>query len=455
MRKLFYCGGGYPLLITVAALMDFRRIAAFAFNRFRDFGHAASLFEGVSYLLLAEWIYIIVAAWKLDWCEISVGKAERAFGLVVVLYALFGVVGTAHWPTMAVCFLLAARLMPYPNLRWLTLRLAAVACQNLSTRPELDPLHAISAYFDAWSVHHLLEAAGFANELHGTVLLTPNASFSLQIMPACATSSIVPAVLTAFLIFLLGRRPSTTSMRCGDCRHRRLFHSQHAQAVVNGAVGERRALLARRRGTSILSMLMCAIGYLTASAAASWDAAHSDINVTPGNRYAFAERLIWMAKIFQFLPLIFWALIAFGALYSLLETDFKPISVIVRSAATTVRILVHERKISAALLALFIGAPVIEIIVALGLKMQGQKLIVTGFAWQGLTAAAIAWIATQIHEVTLPLPARDKTAERRYRIFFVGRRRRGISDFGAALDRFVLDHPALRPYWTLWIGFLG
>ncbi|MCW2283834.1 exosortase/archaeosortase family protein [Rhodoblastus acidophilus] len=279
-QRVFVAGGGYPLLISFAALMDVRRTAAFALNRFYDFGQALSLVEGVNYLLLAEWIYIVSAAWKADWSAVKPGWVERGLGLFVTLVALFGVAAAAHWPTIAVCILIAARLSFQPNLRWLGFCLVAVAVQNLFVRPELDSIHGAFAHLDAWITHHFLAATGFANDLRGVVLQLQGANFAIEVQPACATSGIIPAVLIAFFIFTLGRRISASSLALG--------------AVV--AVGAcfvlnilRLSLMAQSEayahywhegeGTSILSLAMCVIAYWTASAVAHYDERRQDAQV--------------------------------------------------------------------------------------------------------------------------------------------------------------------------------
>jgi hypothetical protein len=123
-----------------------------------------------------------------------------------------------------------------------------------------------------------------------------------------------------------------------------------------------------------------------------------------------------MASFFQFLPLFFWAIVGFGGLYTLLETKTKPISVIFRSAGAAAQIIVRHPRIALALLALFIGTRLVEALIVFGLELRGQSLIYSGLAWQAVSAAAIAWIATHIHGLTLPPIARDEKATRRYRI---------------------------------------
>ncbi|MCW2283833.1 hypothetical protein M2323_004581 [Rhodoblastus acidophilus] len=123
-----------------------------------------------------------------------------------------------------------------------------------------------------------------------------------------------------------------------------------------------------------------------------------------------------MSKIFQFIPLFFWAAVGFGALYTLLETTAKPISVLLSSIGAVFRILTRHWKVAAALLVVFVGAPVVEVAVVFGLKLSGQALVLSGFLWQAVTAASIAWIATYIHDLTITLPQRDQRSMHRYRI---------------------------------------
>jgi hypothetical protein len=122
-----------------------------------------------------------------------------------------------------------------------------------------------------------------------------------------------------------------------------------------------------------------------------------------------------MAKIFQFLPLLFWAAFGFFLLYTLLETDFRPVGVILRSFAATLRIA-RRWKITLALFGLFGAAPIVAAVVLVVLKIHGQRAILAGMLWQAATAMTIAWIATHIHQHTLILPSRDASAQRRYRL---------------------------------------
>jgi len=122
-----------------------------------------------------------------------------------------------------------------------------------------------------------------------------------------------------------------------------------------------------------------------------------------------------MARFLQFLPLFFWAAFAFAALYTILETEFRPLHVLVASFVAALRILATHWRIAAALFAVFASAPMVEALAIGGLKLRGQSAALGGLAWQAITAAAIAWIATYIHELALPLPQRTPAATRRYR----------------------------------------
>jgi hypothetical protein len=126
-----------------------------------------------------------------------------------------------------------------------------------------------------------------------------------------------------------------------------------------------------------------------------------------------------MANFFQFLPLFFWAAFAFAALYTMLETEFRPLHVLAASFVAAVRILATHWRIAAALFAVFASAPIVEALAIIGLKLSGQPAALGGLAWQAITAAAIAWIATYIHGLALPLPKRTPAVSRRYRAISV------------------------------------
>jgi hypothetical protein len=126
-----------------------------------------------------------------------------------------------------------------------------------------------------------------------------------------------------------------------------------------------------------------------------------------------------MTSVLQFLPLFFWAAFAFAALYTMLETEFRPLHVLVASFVAAARILATHWRIAAALFAVFASAPIVEALAIVGLKLRGQPAALGGLAWQTITAAAIAWIATYIHGLALPLPVRTPAASLRYRAISV------------------------------------
>ena len=123
-----------------------------------------------------------------------------------------------------------------------------------------------------------------------------------------------------------------------------------------------------------------------------------------------------LPRALRFLPLFAWGTFAFGALYSLLETEFRPLPVLWSSLGVSIRILRKRWRISAALLALFIGAPILEAVAVRTLELRGGPLMLAALVWQAVTAAAIGWIATYIHGDALPLPERGTAALRRYRM---------------------------------------
>lgn len=128
------------------------------------------------------------------------------------------------------------------------------------------------------------------------------------------------------------------------------------------------------------------------------------------------EFLVFLPKFLRFLPLFVWAIFGFGVLYSLLESHFRPLAVLWASVLAGARIVTGHWRVAAALFALFLATPIVEAVALFALKLQGQPLLLTAFCWQGFTAAGIAWVATYIHGLTLPLPKRDVRQLRRYRV---------------------------------------
>ena len=128
------------------------------------------------------------------------------------------------------------------------------------------------------------------------------------------------------------------------------------------------------------------------------------------------EFFVFLPKFLRFLPLFVWAVFAFGVLYSLLESRFRPLAVLWASVLAGVRIVTEHRRVAGALFALFLATPIVEAVSLFVVKLEGQPLLLTAFVWQGFTAGAIAWIATYIHGLTLPLPHRNTRELRRYRV---------------------------------------
>ena len=123
-----------------------------------------------------------------------------------------------------------------------------------------------------------------------------------------------------------------------------------------------------------------------------------------------------MTRLLEFLPLVYWAVFAFAALYSVLETRFRPLGVIVASALAAAQILIGHWRIAAALIAVFAAEPIAHVVSLYGLKLRGQPLVLSALVFQAIAAALIAWIATFIHGYALKPPERTPAAARRYRI---------------------------------------
>ena len=264
-------GGGYPVLIALAALMDVRRTIASAVMAQGSEGQA--LYDGLDYMLLAEWLVILAATKDVDWSRIKAGACERLFGLAVVATGLFGVTPTSHWLTMAICCAIAARLFVEPSARRLSAVLVIVASQYVLSQGPFVAVHEVFAQADAWATHHLLTAADFANALDGTIVKLQGSSFAIVISPGCATTSILPRVGGAFLIFALCWRASVRSVVLG------LVVTLGACLVLNLL---RLSVMAMSPddyqywhnggGRPIVSVTMTAIAYLTAAAVVRRDA---------------------------------------------------------------------------------------------------------------------------------------------------------------------------------------
>jgi exosortase/archaeosortase family protein len=266
MRALAF-GGGYPALIVVAALMDFRR--AFAFALARQAENGTSLFEGLDYLLLAEWVCIVAAARKADWGAVDASRLERALGLALAAYGLFGVCGCSHWMTMAACGLIATKLASRPGARWLGAAIAIVGGQYVFGWPLFASWRAPFAQIDARAVHQLLAIAGQASDYSDSSVRLRGSAFAIRILAGCATSSVVSAVAAAFLIFSLCWRAPLAAVARG------LAAAVGACWIVNVL---RLALMAQSEddyrywhdggGTAIVSLAMAVVAYLTAAAVA-------------------------------------------------------------------------------------------------------------------------------------------------------------------------------------------
>jgi len=265
--QAFAVGGGYPALIVATAAMDFRRAFAFALDPQAE--NWTSLFEHLDYLLLAEWVCLVAAARKAAWGAVGAGRLERALGLALAAYGLFGVAGRSHWLTMAACGLIAAKLAWRPGTRWLAAAIAIVGGQYIFGRPLFASLHAASAPVDAWAVHQMLAIAGQASDYSSSSVGLRGAAFAIEILPGCTTSSVVPAVAAAFLIFALCWRAPLAPVARG------LTAAIGACWIVNVL---RLSLMVQSEddfhywhsggGTTIVSLAMAAIAYLIAATVA-------------------------------------------------------------------------------------------------------------------------------------------------------------------------------------------
>ena len=123
-----------------------------------------------------------------------------------------------------------------------------------------------------------------------------------------------------------------------------------------------------------------------------------------------------MIGLLQYLPLLAWAVFAFAALFSILETEFRPLAILKASLFATARILTGHWRIAAALLAMFAMTPVLEAVVVQILEVRGRPVMLVALSWQAIEAGTIAWIATYIHGNTMTLPKRDAGEMVRYRV---------------------------------------
>jgi hypothetical protein len=265
--RAFAVGGGYLALIVAAAAMDFRRAFAFALDRPAD--NWTSPFDGLDYLLLAEWVCIVATARKADWGAVDANRLERALGLALAAYGLFGVGGRSHWMTMAACGLIATKLALRPKARRLGAAIAIVGGQYVFGWPLFASWRAAVAQFDARTVHQLLAIAGQANDYSDSSVRLQGSAFAIKILAGCATSSVVSAVAAAFLIFSLCWRAPLAAVARG------LAAAIGGCWIVNVL---RLALMAQSEddyrywhnggGTAIVSLAMAMIAYLTAAAVA-------------------------------------------------------------------------------------------------------------------------------------------------------------------------------------------
>ena len=265
VMRLLTIGGGYPLLIAAAALMDLRRDVTFAFDALQ--ANKANFIEALDWLLLAEWVAILAAARAVDWSAVRAKRWERVFGLSLAAYGLFGVAAISHRITMAVCGLIATKLA-IRRARRLGMAITLIAAQYLPDRL-LTHLHDVWARVDAWAVQGLLTVTGFPSDYNGPVVGLRGSGFAIKILAGCSTSSIVSAVAAAFLIFAVSWRAPAHAISRG------LAVTVGACWVLNLL---RLSLMVQSRedfhfwhdgdGTSIVSCAMTAIAFIVASSVA-------------------------------------------------------------------------------------------------------------------------------------------------------------------------------------------
>lgn len=196
-------GADFPALVLCAALMDFRRVIAWAVD-----GNAPALvdFGKIDFLLLAEWTFILAAAARSDFSGLKTGRFERVVRFSLALYALFLVPPVSHKFTIALCVYLAARLTSDFRLWRLGLCLALVGLQFSIRNAIFENFHAACILADAWGAHFLLLAGGYQNLVQGAVLRLVDVSHAVRIYAGCDTITALAPVACAYAIFILSSR---------------------------------------------------------------------------------------------------------------------------------------------------------------------------------------------------------------------------------------------------------
>lgn len=206
--RIFESGGGYPLLLLLTFVMDFRRVLAIAWAKGSQNGGLAGAADFVNFLVLAEWWCLYEIARRVDWSKIHAGRPERLAGLAFAAYALFFVVLQSHVLTAALGVAIALRLaLASPEFRPVAIVVALISLQDAFGKEVFGySINALVADLDARGAHLMLFLAGFPIERSGNALHLIGTNHVIRVVPTCATTVALFEALTAFGVFAIWLR---------------------------------------------------------------------------------------------------------------------------------------------------------------------------------------------------------------------------------------------------------
>ena len=234
--------------------------------------------DRLNFLLAAEWVVVLAAMASVDWGVVRARGWERAVGLILIGLALFTIADGSRWMIAALCALIAVKLVLQPGLLRLGAAIAVIAVEFLPSH--MTFVHSLWARVDALATHALLTAAGYPNVLSGASVALQGATSEIVVGAGCSTSTIVPGVISAFLVFALCWRAPLRTIWRG------LAMAVGGSFIINVL---RLALMAQSHddyeywhngaGAAIMSLATAALAYYTAQwasrAGPSWGASRS------------------------------------------------------------------------------------------------------------------------------------------------------------------------------------
>ena len=108
-----------------------------------------------------------------------------------------------------------------------------------------------------------------------------------------------------------------------------------------------------------------------------------------------------MEAFLDLLTLALWLAAAFCVIYTALGSPIRPVQSLAKGWQGAFRLLSCDPRTAFLLLGLFCVAPVLEFLFARVLPLSPPILFAAGFAWQAITAGAIAFIAVRLHQSVL------------------------------------------------------